>query len=52
LMAHTIFDHASEALNQYAARIDTRYRLASGVRLVRVRVWETSSSWAEYEPQS
>ncbi len=52
LMARTIFDHASEAMKQYAARSDTRYRLAAGVRLVRVRVWETSSSWAEYEQQS
>ena len=49
LMARTIFDHASEALTAYAARTDTRYRLAPGVRLVRVRVWETTSSWAEYE---
>jgi 6-pyruvoyltetrahydropterin/6-carboxytetrahydropterin synthase len=48
-MARTIFDHASEALKTYAARTDTRYLLAPGVRLVRVRVWETTSSWAEYE---
>ena len=50
LMARTIFDHAAQALAAYAARGDTRYRLAAGVRLVRVRVWETTSSWAEYEP--
>ena len=49
LMARTIFDHASTALTEYAGRTDTRYRLAPGVRLVRVRVWETTSSWAEYE---
>lgn len=49
LMARTIFDHAENALAAYAARTDTRYLLAPGVRLVRVRVWETSSSWAEYE---
>lgn len=49
LMAKHIFDHATAALTQYAARKDTRYLLGSGVRLVRVRVWETTSSWAEYE---
>jgi 6-pyruvoyltetrahydropterin/6-carboxytetrahydropterin synthase len=48
VMAKTIFDHAAKALADYAARSDVRYRLAPGVRLVSVRVWETSSSWAEY----
>jgi len=48
LMARTIFDHAKKALETYAQRTDTRYILRSGVRLVNVRVWETSSSWAEY----
>jgi 6-pyruvoyltetrahydropterin/6-carboxytetrahydropterin synthase len=50
VMARTIFDHAAAAIAAYAARGDTRYRLAPGVRLARVRVWETTSSWAEYEP--
>jgi len=49
LMARVIFDHTTQALALYAARTDTRYHLGKGVRLVRVRVWETSSSWAEYE---
>jgi 6-pyruvoyltetrahydropterin/6-carboxytetrahydropterin synthase len=49
LMARTIFDYTENALAEYAARTDTRYPLQLGVRLVRVRVWETSSSWAEYE---
>ncbi len=49
LMARVIFDHTAQALAGYAARPDTRYRLGKGVRLIRVRVWETSSSWAEYE---
>jgi 6-pyruvoyltetrahydropterin/6-carboxytetrahydropterin synthase len=48
LMARTIFDHAEIALETYSQRTDTRYILRSGVRLVSVRVWETSSSWAEY----
>jgi len=49
VMARAIFDHAAAALSAYAALPNTRYRLSPGVRLVRVRVWETSSSWAEYE---
>ena len=49
VMARTIFDHTQEALAVYARRGDVRYPLAAVVRLVRVRVWETTSSWAEYE---
>ena len=50
VMARTIFDHTAQALATYAARSTTRYRLRDGVRLVRVRVWETTTAWAEYEP--
>ena len=50
IMAQTIFQHAAAALASYATLPHPRYPLAPGVRLVRVRVWETSSSWAEYEP--
>jgi 6-pyruvoyltetrahydropterin/6-carboxytetrahydropterin synthase len=49
VMARTLFDHAASALAAYATSGDSRYRIAPGVRLVRVRVWETTSSWAEYE---
>jgi 6-pyruvoyltetrahydropterin/6-carboxytetrahydropterin synthase len=49
VMAQTIFNHTTAALATYAASGDARYPLAAGVRLVRVRVWETTSSWAEYE---
>lgn len=49
ILAKTIFDHAAKALADYAAETSARYPLSKGVRLVRVRVWETSSSWAEYE---
>ncbi len=49
LMARTIFDHTEQALTEYAASKERRYLLKSGVRLIKVRVWETSSSWAEYE---
>ena len=50
LLARTIFDHTQQALAAYATQSNLRYRLAAGVRLLRVRVWETSSSWAEYRP--
>ena len=49
VLAKTFFDHISKHLTAYAQRTDTRYTLRDTARLVRVRVWETSSSWAEYE---
>jgi 6-pyruvoyltetrahydropterin/6-carboxytetrahydropterin synthase len=48
LMAKTIFDHATQALAEYASSENARYPLRPEVRLVSVRVWETTSSWAEY----
>lgn len=49
VLAKTFFDEIGRQLAAYASRTDTRYKLRLTVRLVRVRVWETSSSWAEYE---
>lgn len=49
VFAKTIFDHTTKVLTEYAAHSATRYPLSKCVRLMRVRVWETSSSWAEYE---
>jgi 6-pyruvoyltetrahydropterin/6-carboxytetrahydropterin synthase len=48
LMARTIFDHTENALAEYAKQAGTPYLLQPDVKLVSVRVWETSSSWAEY----
>lgn len=48
VMAKTIFDHCTQALQAYAGREDSKYFLSSQVRVSSVRVWETSSSWAEY----
>jgi 6-pyruvoyltetrahydropterin/6-carboxytetrahydropterin synthase len=48
VMAKLIFDHTTQALSGHASSPETRYPLQSGVRLVSVRVWETSTSWAEY----
>jgi 6-pyruvoyltetrahydropterin/6-carboxytetrahydropterin synthase len=48
LMAKTFFEHAVQTLADYAGTPNARYSLRPEVRLVSVRVWETSSSWAEY----
>ncbi len=51
VLARTFFDEIARALSAYARRADTPYPLRVDVRLCRVRVWETSSSWAEYEAE-
>jgi 6-pyruvoyltetrahydropterin/6-carboxytetrahydropterin synthase len=48
VMAFTIHQHCEKQLSDYSARGGGRYAVRSEVRLVSVRVWETSSSWAEY----
>ena len=48
LLAKIIFDHAQKALADYSAHPEARYPLREGVRLVSIRVSETTSSWAEY----
>ena len=47
-MAATVYHHAKEALARAAKGEGCSYPVRSCVRLERVRVWETSSSWAEY----
>lgn len=49
VLAKEIFDHTEAALQAAARNPDAKYPLRPGVRLRKVRVWETSSSWAEYE---
>jgi 6-pyruvoyltetrahydropterin/6-carboxytetrahydropterin synthase len=48
IIAKTIFDEAKKRLAAYATNPGARYPVTAPVRLVSVRVWETSSSWAEY----
>jgi 6-pyruvoyltetrahydropterin/6-carboxytetrahydropterin synthase len=48
VMARTIFAEAKNRLAAYAASQKAKYPIPAKVRLTRVRVWETSSSWAEY----
>lgn len=47
-MAHTIFKMCQKQLDAYLIEGNPLFPLRSCVRLVRIRVWETSSSWAEY----
>lgn len=47
-MARTVFLHCKQALERAVAG-GCRFPVRPCVRLERVRVWETSSSWAEYE---
>jgi len=50
LLAKTFYDLAAEALRSYSENKEKKYPLPPSVRLVRVRVSETSSSWAEFSP--
>ena len=49
VLAKSFFDEIKVGLSNYGAQGAPRYILRENVRLRRVRVWETSSSWAEYE---
>lgn len=51
VLARTIFDELRRRLREYgeSSAPPRRHPLRPSVRVVRVRVWETSSSWAEYE---
>lgn len=48
VIAKTIFDAARARLLLYAQQPDVPFPLRETVRLLRVRVWETETSWAEY----
>lgn len=50
VMARTIFDTLSRKLTEAAQDRSADYPVPAGVRLERVRVSETASSWAEYCP--
>lgn len=49
-MAYAVYRHTAEALNR-AISGEFSFKARACVRLERVRVWETGSSWAEYSPQ-
>ena len=48
VIAKRIFEHFRERLTRYAANPTLQYPLRNTLRIVKVRLWETSSSWAEY----
>lgn len=48
VLARAVFHHAQAQLRRAAASADATYPIRHDVRLERVRVTETSSSWAEY----
>ena len=49
VLAKEIFDICNDRLEKYRNQDNQRYPLSTKVRLIKVRVWETSSCWAEYE---
>jgi 6-pyruvoyltetrahydropterin/6-carboxytetrahydropterin synthase len=48
VLAKTFYDACIAGFADYTKAGSNRYELRNSVKLVRVRVWETSSSWAEY----
>ncbi len=50
VLAKVVCDHLQNQLTDLGRRAERsgKYPVQTGVRVVRVRVWETSSSWAEY----
>ena len=48
IIARRIFDAFQARLAEYTQRDTPRFPVRAGVRIVKVRVWETSHSWAEY----
>jgi 6-pyruvoyltetrahydropterin/6-carboxytetrahydropterin synthase len=48
VMAKVLHDHFKAQLLKFAAQSATPYPVRQGLRVVSVRLWETSTSWAEY----
>lgn len=48
VLAKDIYDRCNERLKDYRENSSSRFKLGENVKLVSVKVWETSSSWAEY----
>jgi 6-pyruvoyltetrahydropterin/6-carboxytetrahydropterin synthase len=49
VLARTLFDRIRSNLRALARQKQAHFPLRRGVRLVRVRIWETPHGWAEYE---
>ena len=48
VLARTVFEHLRQQLAEYVQGPQHGYPVRGAVHLERVRVWETTSSWAEY----
>ncbi len=50
VLAKTIFEHIDRKLSNQTVRMinGIEYRMNASVKIEKVRVWETSSAWAEY----
>ena len=48
IIAKLIYDTLKTKLKEYAANPYAKYPLSSDLKIIRVRLWETSSAWAEY----
>ena len=51
VLAREIFSHLRDALATYREEGHEDFPLRELVRIVSVKVWETSGSWAEYRPE-
>ena len=52
VIVETIFNVANTKLNEYSVNSASKYPLRKRVKLLSVRLWETSSSWAEFSPKN
>lgn len=50
VLAKTIYEHFKARLGEYANGLNPKYPIQADLKVVKVRVWETISSWAEYRP--
>jgi 6-pyruvoyltetrahydropterin/6-carboxytetrahydropterin synthase len=48
VMAKAVYEKLKTSLKDYQKNPQARYPLSKGVKVASVKVWETSSSWAEY----
>jgi 6-pyruvoyltetrahydropterin/6-carboxytetrahydropterin synthase len=51
VLAKAIFDEVKKRLAAYAKNPQAKYPIGAKIRVASVRVWETSSSWAEYSEE-
>ena len=49
VMARTIYLHTKASLDQFVNQPDPEYPVRPNVKIAKIRVWETTSSWAEYD---